>query len=76
MKEGINKFFKYEQIFYGDIICIFEESSSIPSSSSTIPIVADCNTKTFEFDLICFAAVLMTKINTTKFMVIINKHYA
>ena len=32
-REVLNKFFKYGQIFYGDIICTFQESSPIALSS-------------------------------------------
>ena len=36
---SLNKFLKYEQIFYGEIICIFQESASITISSSSVIII-------------------------------------
>ena len=46
---------KYEQIFYGDVIRIFQEFSPITWSSSSVLIISVCSTWMFEldFDLVC-----------------------
>ena len=56
MRGGLNKFLKHEQIFYGDILRIFQESSPITLSSSSIFIISVCSTQTVkhDFDLFCF----------------------
>ena len=71
MERGLDKFLKYEQTFYGDIICIFQESSSITLLSLSVIIISVCThiDAELDFDLICCRT-------TTKFMPFMNITYA